>query len=232
VDCPQNATILGAAKVTGRLASGMSLGALAAVTSRESARIYDSTTNTFSRIELVPPAGYGVMRVQQELGASKSVIGVTLTTVHRGVDSLLAPRYTKHAYAGGADWVFCAGIGEPTSCVAGPASVICAADTADINRVQRSPVHYFQRPDAGYLTYDPARTTLTGRSRVSGSGRRRATGCTISNTPGNLRRTIPTTPAASECRWSDRIRGTDLSPDETRGVVSELRRECQRGDRI
>jgi len=32
------------------------------------------------------------MRVQQELGASKSVIGITLTTVHRGVDSLLAPR--------------------------------------------------------------------------------------------------------------------------------------------
>ena len=161
VDCPQNATILGAAKVTGRLAGGMSVGALAAVTSRESARIYDSTTKTFGRVELVPPAGYGVMRVQQELGASKSVIGVTLTTVHRGVDSLLAPRYTKHAYAGGADWVLRWDRGAYE--LRGWAGFShLRGDTADINRVQRSPVHYFQRPDAGYLTYDPARTTLTG----------------------------------------------------------------------
>ena len=161
LDCPQNATILGAVKVTGRLASGMSLGALAAVTSRESARIYDSTTKTFGRVELVPPAGYGVMRVQQELGASKSVIGVTLTTVHRGVDSLLAPQYTKHAYAGGADWVLRWDRGAYE--LRGWAGFShLRGDTADINRVQRSPVHYFQRPDAGYLTYDPARTTLTG----------------------------------------------------------------------
>jgi len=166
VDCPQNATILGAAKVTGRLAGGMSLGALAAVTSRESARIYDSTTNTFGRVELVPPAGYGVVRVQQELGASKSVVGVTLTAVHRNVDNLLAPRYTKHAYAGGADWVLRWDRGAYE--LRGWAGFShLSGDTADINRVQRSPVHYFQRPDAqdsvgGYLRYDPTRTTLTG----------------------------------------------------------------------
>src|SRR5712672_3617687 len=86
-------------------ASARARAATPAATSCESARTYDSTTHTFGRVELVPPAGYGVMRVQQELGASKSVIGVTLTTVHRGVDSLLAPQYTKHAYAGGADSV-------------------------------------------------------------------------------------------------------------------------------
>ena len=161
VDCPHNATILGAAKVTGRLATGMSLGALAAVTSRESARIFDSTTNRFGRVELVPPAGYGVLRVQQELGASKSVIGVTLTTVQRGVDRLLAPSYTKHAYAGGADWVLRWDRGAYE--LRGWAGFShLRGDTADINRVQRSPVHYFQRPDAGYLTYDPARTTFTG----------------------------------------------------------------------
>jgi len=147
VDCPQNATILGAAKVTGRLAGGMSLGALAAVTSRESARIYDSTTNTFGRVELVPSAG--------------SVIGVTLTTVQRDVDSLMAPSYTKHAYAGGADWVLRWDRGAyELRGFAGFSHL--RGDSSDIDRVQRSPVHYFQRPDAGYLTYDPARTTLTG----------------------------------------------------------------------
>src|SRR2546421_9018195 len=57
VDCPHNATILGAAKVTGRLATGMSLGALAAVTSREWARTFDTTANTFGRTQAAPPAG-------------------------------------------------------------------------------------------------------------------------------------------------------------------------------
>src|SRR5213075_2869435 len=47
VDCPQNATILGAAKVTGRLATGMSLGGLAAVTAREYVRTYDTATATY-----------------------------------------------------------------------------------------------------------------------------------------------------------------------------------------
>src|SRR5882672_11440340 len=123
--------------------------ALPTSTHAASARIYDSTTKTFGRVELVPPAGYGVMRVQQELGASKSVIGVTLTTVHRGVDSLLAPRYTKHAYAGGADWVLRWDRGAYE--LRGWAGFShLRGDTADINRVQRSPVHYFQRPDAGY----------------------------------------------------------------------------------
>ena len=161
VDCPQNATILGAAKVTGRLAGGMSLGALAAVTSRESARIYDSTTNTFGRVELVPPAGYGVVRVQQEFGASKSVVGATLTTVQRDVDAAMAPLYTHRAHAGGADWVLRWDRGAyELRGYAGFSHL--RGDARDINRVQRSPVHYFQRPDAGYLTYDSTRTSLTG----------------------------------------------------------------------
>src|SRR2546428_4145065 len=161
VDCPQNATILGAAKVTGRLATGMSLGALAAVTSREWAQTYDTTTKTFGRTIVAPPAGYGVVRLQQEFGASKSVVGVTLATVHRDLDSLLAPNYTRHAYAGGADWVLPWGR-DAYELRGWLMFSIWRGDTSDINRVQQSSVHYFQRPDAHYLTYDPARTTLTG----------------------------------------------------------------------
>ncbi len=161
VACPQNATILGAAKVTGRLATGMSLGALTAVTSREWARTYDSATQTLSRTVVAPPAGYGVVRLQQEFGASKSVVGVTLTTVHRDLDSLLAPNYSRHAYAGGADWVLRWDRGAYE--LRGYAGFThLRGDARDINRVQRSPVHYFQRPDARYLTYDSTRTTFTG----------------------------------------------------------------------
>ena len=161
VDCPQNATILGAAKVTGRLATGMSLGVLTAVTAREWARTYDTVTQAFDRTVVAPPAEYGVVRVQQEFGSSKSVVGVTLTTVHRDLDSLLAPSYTRHAYAGGADWVLRWDRGAYE--LRGSLGLThLRGDPRAINRVQRSPVHYFQRPDARYLTYDSTRTTFTG----------------------------------------------------------------------
>jgi len=176
-ECPQNATILGAAKVTGRLASGLSLGGLAAVTQREYVRTYDTATTTYGRAVVAPAAGYGVVRLQQEFGASQSVVGVTLTAVQRalGGDSLLEQRYNRQAYAGGADWIVRWKRGEYVlrgwlgfSDIRG--------DTGAINRVQRSGVHFFQRPDAGYVHYnDSTRTSLTGSvatlwlSKTSGS---------------------------------------------------------------
>ncbi|HEV8381423.1 MAG TPA: DUF5916 domain-containing protein [Gemmatimonadales bacterium] len=165
VECPQNATILGAAKVTGRLASGTSLGVLTAVTARESARTYDTTTKTFGRTVVAPPAGYGVVRLQQEFGASKSVVGVTLTTVQRDLDSLLAPTYTNHAYTGGADWVLRWDRGgyELRGWLG---FTHLRGDSAAINRVQRSAVHYFQRPDAGHIDYNPVRTSFTGSTAL------------------------------------------------------------------
>src|SRR4029079_4250987 len=54
VDYPNATTILGAGKLTGRLASGASLGALAAVTAREDARTYDVSTGKYDKIEVAP----------------------------------------------------------------------------------------------------------------------------------------------------------------------------------
>lgn len=166
VDYPQNGTILGAAKVTGRLASGLSLGALTAVTERERAEIYDGST--FTEVPVAPLAGYGVARVQQEFGASRSVVGVTLTTVQRDVptgttpaDTALQRRYNRQAYAGGVDWVLRWDRGGyQLRGWLGFSDI--RGDTAAINRVQRSGVHFFQRPDANYVNYDPSRTRLTG----------------------------------------------------------------------
>ena len=165
VDCPQNATILGAAKITGRLASGTSLGVLTAVTGREAARTFDTTSSTFGRAVVASPAGYGVARLQQEFGASKSVVGVTLTTVQRDLDSLLAPSYTRRAYAGGADWIlrWDRGAYELRGWLG---FTHLRGDSAAINRVQSSSVHYFQRPDARYIDYDPSRTSFTGSTAL------------------------------------------------------------------
>jgi Domain of unknown function (DUF5916) len=178
-DCPENATILGAAKVTGRLASGMSLGALTAVTAKESAETYtiDSLgAGTFGRRQVAPAAGYGVARLQQEFGADKSVVGVTFTTVQRDLPdgSALAARLTRQAYAGGADWVLRWDRGAyQVRGYLGFSDI--RGDTTAINRIQRSGVHFFQRPDADYVHYNPLRTRLTGS----------VGGVTVSKTNGN-----------------------------------------------
>ena len=161
VQCPNNATILAAAKITGRLPTGMSLGALGAVTGREAAGTYDLATGEFGRVVIAPPTGYGVARVQQEFGASKSIVGVTFTSVQRDLDPVLQPVYAHHAYSGGVDWLlrWDRGAYELRGWLGGSHM---RGDPRAIDRVQRSAVHFFQRPDAGYVNYDSTRTTLSG----------------------------------------------------------------------
>jgi len=161
VQCPNNATILAAAKVTGRLATGMSLGVLGAATAREAARTYDLATGEYGRTVIAPPTGYGVVRVQQEFGTSASVVGVTATTVQRDLDPVLEPAYAHRAYSGGADWVLRWDRGAYE--FRGYTGVThLRGDSRALNRVQRSAVHYYQRPDADYIDYDSTRTTFTG----------------------------------------------------------------------
>jgi len=163
VDAPRNTTILGAGKVTGRLPSRLSVGLLAAVTAREHGRGYDSLSGVTTRLPVEPTTGYGVLRLQQEVGSQQSTLGMVFTSVHRGVgepgglERLLA----RDALTGGVDWRlrFEQGKYELTGW-AGFSRVSGEAEAID--RVQRASAHYYQRPDADYLDYDPLRTSLGG----------------------------------------------------------------------
>jgi len=166
-DEPSNTTILGAAKITGRLSSGTSVGVLTALTSRERARTLDTATATdpavHGRTEIEPVTGYGVLRLQQEFGAEKSVAGVMFTGLQRDLDedSPLSELMRKRAYTGNSDWKLRFAKGKyQLSGHAGFSHV--AGDTAIIRRTQQSSAHYFQRPDADYVTLDPTRRSLTG----------------------------------------------------------------------
>lgn len=164
VDRPSNATILGAAKVTGRRASGLSIGALTAFTGEERARTYDASTGVFDRTAIEPFTAYGVGRVQQEFGKSASVAGVSLTTVQRSLDAgPLAALLPSTAITGGGDanLRFSGGAYE-IGAAAGFSYV--RGDPAAILRVQRAPAHFMQRPDATEFTLDPTRTALAGWS--------------------------------------------------------------------
>ncbi|HEX3276157.1 MAG TPA: DUF5916 domain-containing protein [Gemmatimonadales bacterium] len=149
---PSSTRILGAAKVTGRLPGGFSLGVLDAVTDHV-------TTNGGTTVE--PATNYAVVRGNQDLrhGDDEGSLGFILTGVNRSLDPASQPLLHREAYSGGLQgrWRF-NGRYEVSSSV--DLSRV-AGDTAAINATQRDPVHLYQRPDAD-LGYDPTRTSLSG----------------------------------------------------------------------
>jgi hypothetical protein len=161
-DVPDNTTILGAGKVTGRLGSGLSVAGLAALTSRETARTFHAGSGTFETAEVEPRTGYGIVRLQQEFGASASTAGVILTGVRRDLDDPgLAALLARQAVTGAADWNLRFREGEYRSTGYVGFSHVTGAPAA-ILELQRSSARYYQRPDAGHVEVDPERASLSG----------------------------------------------------------------------
>ena len=106
VDTPSTTTILGAAKLTGRLQSGLRVGALVAMTDDEEARAVDLNTGVTADVRVEPRTSYGVLRLQQQFGENASTIGLTMTGMKRDVDSddPLSGILTENSFAGGLDW--------------------------------------------------------------------------------------------------------------------------------
>ncbi|HEX9704802.1 MAG TPA: DUF5916 domain-containing protein [Gemmatimonadales bacterium] len=158
-----NTTILGAAKVTGRLPSGLALGALSAVTAREWVQTYDSATSTYGTALVAPFTAYGIVTARQELGHNRSTLAATFTAVERDIESgsVLASVLARRAYTGVVDgrlrW---AGGNYDMSAYLGVSHV--SGDSSAILRQQLSPRRYYQRPDADHVEVDSGRTSLTG----------------------------------------------------------------------
>lgn len=161
-DVPDNATILGAAKLAGRTSGGLSLGALTAVTGNEYGRgLFDDGSRSDFLVE--PRTTFGVVSVGQDFNEG--------TTQIRGLGSLMKRDLpadgsfdwlSSSAFDLGArfehqwndrDWAlwgFFAG------------SHVRGSETA-MTLIQTSSTHYLQRPDATRFSVDPEATSLTGR---------------------------------------------------------------------
>jgi hypothetical protein len=163
VDYPNASTILGAAKLTGRLSNGASIAALAAVTNRESAQTYDTVAKKFGSVVVAPLTTYSVGRVQKEIGKSHSTVGFELTGLKRNLaaGSPLERILNSEAFSGGADWNIRLKNGEYALGGALGFSNI-RGDSNAILLAQRSSARYFQRPDAKSYHVDSSRTTLSG----------------------------------------------------------------------
>jgi len=152
VDVPGASRILGAGKLTGRVAGGTTLGVLTAMTERTEA---GGTT-------IEPRTMYGLTRATRELRKGESALGVIASVVDRALAAGESPYLRRSAYAAGLDGRhrFDDGRYELTgslavSSVRGSASAIA--------RTQRASVHEYQRPDDD-LVVDTLRTSLEGSS--------------------------------------------------------------------
>lgn len=160
-DVPLGTNILGAAKLTGKLAKNVNFGTLHALTSRETADL--QTTGQRWRAEVEPLTYYGVMRAQKEIHDGRQGLGVLSTlTARRFDDNLLRDQINSSALALGVDgWTF---LDKDKKWVVtgwtGMSRV--TGNEARLTALQRSSRHYLQRPDAKNFSVDEAATSLTG----------------------------------------------------------------------
>jgi hypothetical protein len=156
-DVPSATTIRGAAKLSGRTASGWSVGILDAVTAPEHGR-YVLRDGARGNALVEPATNYAVARAMRDFSSGASTVGAIVTATNRSLDGEL-PYLRSSAYTGGFNARHRMGDFELKGTLVGSR---VAGDTAAINRTQRSATRYYQRPDNDYVSYDPLRTSLAG----------------------------------------------------------------------
>lgn len=173
VNAPNNTTILGAFKVTGKTKNGLSVGIMESVTAKEYAKIdlYGDRRN----ITTEPLTNYFVTRIQKDINKGNTQIGAMITSTNRKLDDEHLNFLHKAAYTGGIDFTQHFKSRTYYVNVKLMASQVQGSKEA-ISETQLSSARYFQRPGADYMQYDPDRTKLNGQGGIvtlgkSGSGK-------------------------------------------------------------
>ena len=156
-DYPPQSTILGAAKLTGRVGK-FSVGAMYAVTQEETATVEDGVQRFQQAVE--PTTSYAIGRARREF-ANQSSIGVMMTATNRRLPGTLL-FLPSSAYTGGVD--VDARFKKYYSLTGFVASSRVNGDPSAIESLQEDSRHYYQRPDAVSFSVDPSRTSLSGAS--------------------------------------------------------------------
>lgn len=160
-DMPENTTIFGAAKLSGKTADGWSVGVLEALTAREYAVVADTLTGARRADEVEPLTSYFSSRVKRDFRGGTTTLGFLATAMQRDLDRPSMNFLNSAAYAGAMD--FTHRWQNRTYTLAGSiGGSYIRGDTRAIESAQRSSARYFQRPDAERLHYDPERTSLGG----------------------------------------------------------------------
>ncbi|HEX8906228.1 MAG TPA: DUF5916 domain-containing protein [Longimicrobiaceae bacterium] len=159
VDEPSQTTILGAAKLSGRVGGGWSVGTLAALTAEERGRTMVDGAPGSGVVE--PMTGFGVFRARRDMNGGRTQVGFVGTGVHRALGATGIDDLPSDAFAGGVDFAHRWGNDAWMANGYVLGSNVRGSTSALIG-LQESPARYFQRPDAGYVRVDSAATALGG----------------------------------------------------------------------
>ncbi len=184
---PDGTTILGAGKLTGRTAGGLSVGALASVTGAAEGRAYFDETGAVETFAAEPRSYHAVFRARQDFRQGASTLGGIITGIRRdlpadgSLDFLAADAYTggidfEHQWAD-RSWALDGFI----------TGSLVRGDSTALIRIQRSPNHYWQRPDSRHAV-DSTRTSLAGANWRLALNRRAAGNWSGNLAVGQLRR--------------------------------------------
>jgi hypothetical protein len=159
---PEATTILGAAKVSGKL-GGWSVGLMDALTNRESGD-FSTEAGVDGRYPVEPLTNYFVGRVRRDFGKGATVLGAMLTNVARDLEGNEFDAWLRsRAWVGGIDGAHSWGNRAWTLSGFFAGSRV-SGSAAAIESTQNAAAHYYGRPDADYLEVDPTRTSLGGHT--------------------------------------------------------------------
>ncbi len=156
---PEQTTIFGSFKLSGKTKKGLSIGIIESVTRNEKATIDTGGVRYKESIE--PLTNYLIARVSQDFKKGTTIIGGIFTATNRSIKDVQLEFLPEAAYTGGVNaihfWK------NKTYYISGRAvfSSISGSEQS-ITNLQKSAVRYFQRPDNTHVTYDPTRTNLNG----------------------------------------------------------------------
>lgn len=156
---PQNTSIIGALKLTGKTKNGVSIGILESITDQEYA--LTETAEIRKKKVVEPYTNYFISRLQKDFDKGNTRFGAMITSTNRNDLNADINFLHRAAYTGGVDfnhnwkdktWNF--NLRLIGSRVEGSRQTIL--------RTQLSPLRYYQRPDVHYVHLDTTLTSLMG----------------------------------------------------------------------
>ncbi|MDH3366437.1 MAG: carbohydrate binding family 9 domain-containing protein [Gemmatimonadota bacterium] len=152
--------ILGAAKLSGQLGSGWSLGLAQAVTAKERANIVDAFgIEGTSPVE--PLTSYSVARAERVVHNGQLAYGAAATLTERRLDEVAFDELHRRAYSGGMDLSGRFGRDQYEFAAALSGSRVEGSEEA-LLETQLSSARYYQRPGQDHVRLDSTRTALSG----------------------------------------------------------------------
>jgi len=159
MEYPDNTSILGAVKLSGKTAKGLSIGVLQSLTASKDAQI--DSLGKRKNINVEPLTNYSVLRVLQDFNMGNTVLGGIFTSTNRFINTPQLKFMNRNSYSSGIDFLHQWHDKEFYLEAKLVASSITGSYEAMTN-LQQSSARYYQRPDIRYISLDSTSNRLSG----------------------------------------------------------------------